>query len=113
MKALRLTLYEILGYLIPGMMAMLAAILAMWGSFWHTIDTDLVNSFSRREIVLLLLFAYLLGHIMQAIGNLIENAPAKIVGFVTGGKEAPDSRASQILSWFLCVEGQDDYNGAM
>ncbi len=86
----------------------------MWGTYWQQLDIDKVNRLSRREIVLLPLFAYILGHAIQAIGNSIEDVSQGILDRLTGrAKSWIPRRVASGLSWLLRLKGGDHYLAAI
>jgi hypothetical protein len=80
-KDLQVTLYEIFGYLIPGMVLLSSLLLFFWAIFFPTpsIGFDLKTT----EVWLaFLLFSYVAGHMGQAVGNLVQkrlNSAEKLV----------------------------------
>lgn len=115
MKELRLTLYEIVGYFVPGMVALLAIVFSIWGTkYWQVMHINVVNFLSRREIILLLLFAYFLGHAVQAIGNLIErDAPLIIDGVISRLPSWSPRPIAKLLNFVQRECGKYDFSLAL
>jgi hypothetical protein len=70
MKEIQVTLYEVLGYLIPGMVA-LAGLLLVASSLLDGRAVVLAGIDSAWVRVGLLFIAYLLGHAVQGVANLV------------------------------------------
>jgi len=67
---LRITVYELLGFFVPGMVAVSAAFVLMWAAFFPTYSIPLrFQAFSVEQWLFTLLSFYLAGHLMQAISN--------------------------------------------
>jgi hypothetical protein len=69
-ESLSFTLYEILGYLMPGLIAAAALSISFWAIFHG--DSVLPLSFWRLSptgVFVLLFVAYVLGHLVQALAN--------------------------------------------
>jgi hypothetical protein len=86
MKEIQVTLYEIFGYLIPGLVT-LAALFLIASSVLEPRLSGLVSGAGQRTLIAIAVGAYLTGHITQALGNLVfgklklkENAVAAIPG---------------------------------
>jgi len=79
--SLRFTLYEILGYLMPGLIAAAALTISLWTIFHG--DSVLPLSFWRLSptgVLALIFFAYVLGHLVQALANpVLEGADKRIM----------------------------------
>ncbi len=70
MKDIKLTLYDIFGYLVPGGVFLLGLLLVYWSAFLA--DTTLsFPSLSNSRWLAAAVAAYLLGHMAQAIANLM------------------------------------------
>jgi uncharacterized protein YegP (UPF0339 family) len=69
LSELRVTLYDLFGYLAPG----LVALTGLGFCFWAVLDPGLKPDGDLKAVVwtVLLLLAYLLGHVVQAIANFI------------------------------------------
>jgi hypothetical protein len=74
MKELRFTLYDIFGYLLPGLMTLVAILLAIWTWQFKIVDFNSIGRLSTNELGFIALVAYFLGHAVQAFGNLVEDA---------------------------------------
>jgi len=71
-ESLNFTLYEIFGYLMPGSIAAAALSIFLWAIFHG--DSVLPLSFWRLSpagLLAALFLAYLLGHVVQALGNRV------------------------------------------
>ena len=71
MQSLRITLYEVFGYLAPGLIGVAAFAIAVWSIYFPAIPvtSDVIKS--RPVFFFLIAFvAYILGHFLQAVGNL-------------------------------------------
>src|SRR5262249_10612645 len=70
-KDLQVTLYEIFGYLLPGMVLLTSLLLLFWAIFFST--PTLTFDLKTTEVWLaFLIFSYVAGHMGQAVGNLIQ-----------------------------------------
>jgi hypothetical protein len=70
-KDLQITLYEVFGYLLPGMVLLTSLLLLFWAIFFpvSTLRFDLKTT----EVWLaFLILSYVAGHMGQAVGNLIQ-----------------------------------------
>jgi len=74
-KELQISLYDIFGYLLPGAIIFFALVVIFWSLFWPTLPLALKSSLPLMAIVGLIFGAYLLGHLGQGIGNLVEKLP--------------------------------------
>lgn len=82
-KDLQITLYEIFGYLLPGMVLFTSLLLVFWAIYFPTpsIGFDLKTT----EVWLaFLLFSYVAGHMGQAVGNLIQKRISSAEKLVLG-----------------------------
>lgn len=70
-KDIQLTLYEIIGYLIPGLVNLTGLALFFWGLFLPT-TTVTVDLHTGELWIAFLVTAYIAGHMAQALGNLSE-----------------------------------------
>src|SRR5260370_17797686 len=75
MKDIRITLYDIFGYLIPGVVMLFAISLFFWTIFWPASTLVIPSKLPAIALGSLLFAAYLVGHLGQAIGNLLEKLP--------------------------------------
>ncbi len=66
---LRATLYETFGYLLPGIVFLTALVILFWAIYLPASPIGYVD-LSLQMIAALLLLAYFLGHLNQALGNL-------------------------------------------
>lgn len=76
MNSIQITLYELLGYLFPGMIALLSVWTGLHALFWPRAPLPLwADSSSNKTIIVLLLVAYLLGHMVQGLANVLQRFP--------------------------------------
>lgn len=68
---LRVTLYEVFGYLLPGAVSLCGLGIVAWSCFWPAATLAPPNA-SAPFWVTIGLIAYLLGHLTQALGNLVS-----------------------------------------
>lgn len=68
MKEIQLTLYEIFGYIIPGMITLSAVLIVYWTSFMKVPFS--VDAISPQGWWAIAFAAYLIGHLIQAVANL-------------------------------------------
>ena len=73
-KDIQVTFYDFFGYLLPGAVILLAAVLIFWTLFWPGASLSLPSTLPVLAIISLLFAAYLAGHLGQALGNLLEKA---------------------------------------
>lgn len=79
MKSLRITIYEVLGYLAPGMVCLAALCVFIWAAFWPQAPLAIAKySTGKEEIAFILFTAYMLGHFVQGMSNLHPNAEISI-----------------------------------
>src|SRR6266581_2969442 len=71
LNSINLTLYEVFGYLLPGLVALLGFAVLIWTLFYAHLVLNLSSSPSQGFYILLLLAAYFCGHMMQSIGNSV------------------------------------------
>lgn len=71
-KDIQVTLYDIFGYLLPGAVLLLAVALVFWTLFWPRASLNLPSTLPALAMTTMLFAAYLVGHLTQAIGNLLE-----------------------------------------
>ncbi len=70
MSGLKFTLYELLGYLAPGIVGLLALALVVWAAFLPITPFTVTNySLTKESIALLVFAAYALGHLIQGLCN--------------------------------------------
>jgi hypothetical protein len=79
-KQIEITLYDFFGYLLPGAIILGAILILFWSLFWPSMPLTVHMALSTSATVSLLFAFYLLGHLGQAIGNLIERLrPVKVL----------------------------------
>lgn len=71
-KQLEITLYDFFGYLLPGAIIFGAMIIGYWAIFWPSLPIPTHFALSTAATVSLLFAFYLVGHLGQALGNLME-----------------------------------------
>lgn len=71
-KDIQVTLYDFFGYLLPGAVILVAAVLIFWTLFWPNAFLALPSSLPVLASSSLVFAAYLAGHLGQALGNLLE-----------------------------------------
>lgn len=78
LSELRVTLYDLFGYLAPG----LVALTGLGLFFWAVLDSGLKPDGDLKAVVwtALLLIAYLLGHVIQAIANVTPGLKYSLTG---------------------------------
>ncbi len=69
-RSMQATLYEIFGYLLPGVVSLTAIMILLW-AFYMPQSTLALTDLSAQAYIALLVLAYLLGHLTQALGNLL------------------------------------------
>lgn len=71
MQSLRVTLYEIFGYFAPGSIGMAALAICIWAVYFPVI-TLTSDAIKLRPVFFCIVgfAAYILGHLLQAVGNL-------------------------------------------
>lgn len=75
MQSLRVTLYEIFGYFVPGLIAITGIAIGFWAVYLPT--TPITPNVLKVRPVLFALIgftSYIVGHLLQAIGNLHTRA---------------------------------------
>lgn len=78
MWSLRVTIYELLGYLAPGVVGLAALALFAWAAFFPQVPIALEPpSLTKEEIALLLFASYTVGHLMQGLSNILKT-PEKL-----------------------------------
>jgi hypothetical protein len=69
---IRLPLYDIFGYLLPGIVAMLAATLLIWSIYLPAAPLTFLT-FPKQVWAILTVLAYFAGHFVQALGNTFSD----------------------------------------
>jgi hypothetical protein len=69
---IRLPLYDIFGYLLPGIVAILAAILLIWSIYLPAAPLTFL-SLPKQVWFVLTVLAYFAGHFVQALGNALSD----------------------------------------
>lgn len=78
MQSIRVTLYEILGYFVPGFLASLGVAAGIWSIWFHSASIEISQiPSSPRALGCTALFAYILGHLVQATGNFLPRAESR------------------------------------
>jgi hypothetical protein len=110
MKELRFTLYDFFGYLLPGAIALFAILITGWGELCHRLNFDAIVGLPRTEIGLLVLIAYFLGHLMQALGNLFEEQISLRICDVRARRKWTrlPMWSVRLFSWSLAVDRYSD-----
>jgi hypothetical protein len=88
-KDLQVTLYEVFGYLIPGMVNLWALVILYWALFFPA-QIVAVDIPTGELWVAFLVVAYIAGHMAQAVGNLVEQKCLKPVEQLVIENTAPD-----------------------
>lgn len=79
-KDIQVTLYDIFGYFFPGLILAFALSILSWAMFWPQEPYVIYTDFSGPVITIIVLIAYLGGHLSQACGNFLEKTPpAKVI----------------------------------
>ncbi len=77
MQSLRFTIYEILGYVAPGIVSLVALLVFMWAAFLPNAPLLIARySLSKEEIATLLFATYAFGHLIQGLCNF-HSSPEK------------------------------------
>jgi hypothetical protein len=103
------TLYEIFGYLLPGMVVGLAFVVLFWVAFAPTVPLGLANY--QPSLATWTAFAsgcYLLGHAVQAVANIFLKGAEEAVLIVDG--TAPLwlwQRATQVAANLVGIDERD------
>ncbi len=71
MKELKLTLYDVFGYFIPGALVFVALCDFYWASFWPKVPFVIADSPLALWIAAAFA-AYLFGHLGQSLGNCLS-----------------------------------------
>ena len=76
-KNLKASIYDILGYFLPGLLFMFALILL---SLNYNVEYlfEEIKRLSTTEIMLAIIIAYIIGHLIQSISNILENIFLKL-----------------------------------
>ena len=75
LKDIQITLYDIFGYFLPGLIILLAVWIAFRTMFWPGEPVIVWHILSSQGIVSMFLVAYLAGHLGQGVGNLFQKLP--------------------------------------
>jgi len=79
----RFTLYDVFGYLLPGVVAMLAILLVVWSAYLPAVPLAFM-ALPKQVWLLLVVLAYFAGHFVQALGNafsdLLERPEERVFG---------------------------------
>mgnify|MGYP000141370585 CR=1 FL=1 len=70
-KDLKITLYDIFGYLIPGLVLFGALVIFFWSIFFPKYPLEVSYSLSPAGWIAALLSSYLCGHLAQACANIL------------------------------------------
>ena len=70
LKDLQATVYDLFGYLLPGLVALLALVILFWAILIPTTPLSLTIAETFNWAVVLIV-GYILGHLVQAVGNLL------------------------------------------
>ncbi len=84
---IRVTLYDIFGFFVPGAVLLVAAFIALWSIY---LPQAPLSSFdvTTWASVLFLLLAYVAGHLAQALGNQVERVSSSAEDRVLAGPSA-------------------------
>ncbi len=82
-RELQITLYDIFGYLLPGSVVTLAAVVGLWAVLWPTSTFLLPVQLPALATTYLLLICYLAGHLAQAMSNIVERFSKSSTKFET------------------------------
>src|SRR5207253_10494786 len=79
------TLYEVFGYLLPGMVVGLAFVVLFWVAFASTVPLGLATYHPSLAMwTALASGCYLLGHAVQAVGNIFLKGAEEVALIVDG-----------------------------
>jgi hypothetical protein len=113
-KDLQITLYEVFGYLLPGMVLLTSLLLLFWAVFFPT--PTLAFTLKTTEVWLaFLLLSYVAGHMGQAVENLFQNRlkSAETLVLGQGGKLSPEvlraCKAKAAKAYEILPAALDDY----
>lgn len=70
LRNVKLTLYEIFGYVLPGSISLAGIIILFWTIYFPTVPLYIFKS-TVDMWILIILSSYILGHVIQAIGNQV------------------------------------------
>jgi hypothetical protein len=80
---IRFPLYDLFGYLLPGVIALLALLLVIWSIYLPAAPLAFA-ALPKQVWFLLLVLAYFAGHLVQAVGNvfsdLVEHPEERVFG---------------------------------
>ena len=104
MSSLRFTLYEIIGYMAPGVVGLAALSIVFWAAFLpqHAIEIA-NNSHTKEELALFLFAAYTIGHLVQGLCNYhpspekLAERRAKHAALISNARAGLSSRCSMNL----------------
>ena len=68
---LRASVYDLFGYFVPGSLGLVGVILVFWSTCHRTDAGDLSQASSAVVLTGFIVVAYVLGHLLQAVGNLL------------------------------------------
>jgi hypothetical protein len=71
-KDIELTLYDIFGYLLPGSVVVIAIVVTFWAVLWPLSSLPIPLTLPALAVTFLLFVAYLSGHLVQAMANMVE-----------------------------------------
>lgn len=75
MQSLRVTLYEVFGYIAPGIVALAAMLVGVWAIYYPAAPLPTaIPAYNAVEFGAIAFIAYMLGHLVQALGNLLTKA---------------------------------------
>jgi hypothetical protein len=69
---IRFPLYDFFGFLLPGVVALLAALLVVWSTYLTAVPLAFL-SLPKQVWFLLVVLAYFAGHLVQAVGNVLSD----------------------------------------
>ncbi len=78
MMNLRVTLYDVFGYLLPGTVFLASMLVLFWAMCIPQVPLQLIT-FPIEAWALFFLLAYFCGHAAQALGNILESLLSKLV----------------------------------
>jgi uncharacterized membrane protein YbhN (UPF0104 family) len=76
-KNLKASIYDILGYFLPGLLVILVLIL-LFLNYNVKFLFEEIKRLSTTEIFLAIIIAYIIGHLIQSISNILENIFSKL-----------------------------------
>ena len=88
-SGIQFTLYEIFGYMFPGVIGFFALALLYWTVFLTKLPLS-YRAFILQDVVIILVISYLIGHLIQALANQLLRPVKKIEStiLVKGASEA-------------------------